>query len=93
MPTGLPAKCPQAARCGQFKVLVRPHRAARGASTKEKTLSVAKVIEISASSTKNFEDAILAGVARATDSIDQVKGAWIKEQRSSSRAARSRLTA
>ena len=56
-------------------------------------MSVAKVIEISACSTKSFEDAILAGVARATDSIDQVKGAWIKEQRSSSRAARSRLTA
>ena len=44
-------------------------------------MSVAKVIEISASSTKSFEDAILAGVARATDSIDQVKGAWIKEQK------------
>ena len=44
-------------------------------------MSVAKVIEISASTTKRFEGAILAGVARATDSIDQVKGAWIKEQK------------
>ena len=44
-------------------------------------MSVANVIEISASTTKSFEGAILAGVARATDSIDQVKGAWIKEQK------------
>ena len=44
-------------------------------------MSVAKVIEISASSTKSFEDAILTGVARAADTIDQVKGAWIKEQK------------
>ena len=44
-------------------------------------MSVAKVIEISASSTKSLEDATVAGVARATDSIDQVKGAWITEQK------------
>ena len=44
-------------------------------------MSVAKVIEISAASTKSFEDAILTGVARAADTIDQVKGAWIKEQK------------
>ncbi|MBP6781314.1 MAG: dodecin domain-containing protein, partial [Ottowia sp.] len=41
----------------------------------------AKVIEISSSSTKSFEDAILTGVSRAADTIDQVKGAWIKEQK------------
>ncbi len=44
-------------------------------------MSVAKVIEISSSSSKSFEDAILAGVGRAADTIDQVKGAWIKEQK------------
>ena len=44
-------------------------------------MSVAKVIEISASSTESFEDAILAGVGRATDTIDNVRGAWIKEQK------------
>ena len=44
-------------------------------------MTVAKVIEISASSTKSFEDAILTGVGRAADTIDQVKGAWIKEQK------------
>ncbi|MDO5690983.1 MAG: dodecin family protein [Pseudomonadota bacterium] len=44
-------------------------------------MSVAKVIEISSSSSKSFEDAILTGVGRAADTIDQVKGAWIKEQK------------
>ena len=44
-------------------------------------MSVAKVIEISASSTESFADAILAGVGRATDTIDNVRGAWIKEQK------------
>ena len=44
-------------------------------------MSVAKVIEISASSTKSFEDAILTGVGRAADTIDQVRGAGIKEQK------------
>ena len=44
-------------------------------------MSVAKVIEISASSTKSFEDAIPTGVGRAADTIDQVRGAWIKEQK------------
>ena len=44
-------------------------------------MSVAKVIDISESSTRCCEDASLAGVARATHSIDQVGGAWIKEQK------------
>ena len=44
-------------------------------------MTVAKVIEISSASTKSFEDAILQGIGRAADTIDQVKGAWIKEQK------------
>ena len=44
-------------------------------------MSVAKVIEISASSTKSFEDAINIGISRATDSVDDVCGAWVKEQK------------
>lgn len=42
--------------------------------------SVAKTIEISATSEKGFEDAVQKGVARATDTVDKVSGAWIKEQ-------------
>ena len=33
-------------------------------------MTVAKVIEISASSTKSFEDAINIGISRATDSVN-----------------------
>lgn len=43
-------------------------------------MSVAKVIEISASSPTSFEDAIREGIARACDSVSQVRSAWIKEQ-------------
>lgn len=44
-------------------------------------MSVAKVIELSSSSTKSFEDAINAGIARATKTMKNVEGAWIKEQK------------
>lgn len=44
-------------------------------------MSVAKVIEISASSKISFEDAINQGISRACDTISNVRGAWIKEQK------------
>ena len=43
-------------------------------------MSVAKVIEITATSTQSFEDAIRQGVARASKTLKNVEGAWIKEQ-------------
>jgi flavin-binding protein dodecin len=43
-------------------------------------MSVAKNIEISASSTESFGDAIRQGIARTTESVEDVRGAWIKEQ-------------
>ncbi len=42
-------------------------------------MSVAKVIEISAESTKSFEDAIQEGIARAGETLHNVRSAWIKE--------------
>jgi flavin-binding protein dodecin len=45
------------------------------------TGSVAKVSEISARSTKSFEDAVQVGVARANRTLRNVTSAWIKEQR------------
>ena len=44
-------------------------------------MSVAKVIEISSSSETSFEDAIDQGIKRACRSVDNVRGAWIKEQK------------
>ena len=43
-------------------------------------MSVARVTEISASSSKSFEDAINQGVARATKTLRHVEGAWVKDQ-------------
>jgi dodecin len=43
-------------------------------------MSVAKVIELSATSTTSFEDAIQQGISRATKTLKNVQGAWIKEQ-------------
>ncbi len=43
-------------------------------------MSVAKVIEISADSDKSFEDAIQQGIETASETVDDIKGAWLKEQ-------------
>lgn len=43
-------------------------------------MAVAKVIEISAESNKSFEDAISAGIAKAAETLRNIKGAWVKEQ-------------
>lgn len=43
-------------------------------------MSVARVTEIKASSPKSFEDAIKVGIARATKTLKNVKGAWIANQ-------------
>jgi flavin-binding protein dodecin len=42
-------------------------------------MSVAKVTEITASSTKSFEDAIQAGITRAAKTLDNVQSAWIQD--------------
>jgi hypothetical protein len=44
-------------------------------------MAVARVTEISSTSTKSFEDALQQGISRATKTLRNVKGAWVKEQR------------
>lgn len=44
-------------------------------------MAVARVTEISSTSAKSFEDAVQQGIARATKTLRNVRGAWIKEQR------------
>lgn len=44
-------------------------------------MSVAKNIEITSTSTSSFEDAINKGIAKASETIKNVKGAWVKEQK------------
>ena len=41
---------------------------------------VARITEISARSDTSFEDAIKIGVQRATKTLRNVTGAWVKEQ-------------
>ncbi|MDA8018011.1 MAG: dodecin family protein [Thermoanaerobaculia bacterium] len=44
-------------------------------------MSVAKVIEINASSKKNFEDAIEKGIAKASETVKNITGAWVNEEK------------
>lgn len=44
-------------------------------------MSVAKVIEISASSKKGFKDAMQEGIKRASKTVKDIQGAWVKEQK------------
>ena len=43
-------------------------------------MSIAKVSEISATSNKSFEDAVVQGLERANKTLRNVRSAWIKEQ-------------
>jgi dodecin len=51
-------------------------------------MSVARVTEISVTSSKSFEDAIQQGIERATKTLRNVRSAWIKEQRVSIEGSR-----
>jgi len=42
--------------------------------------SVAKVIEIIASSEKSFEDAVAKGVEKASESLKDITSAWVQDQ-------------
>jgi dodecin len=44
-------------------------------------MSVARITEISSTSSESFDDALRQGIARASKTLRQVKSAWIKEQR------------
>ncbi len=43
-------------------------------------MTVAKVTEITATSTKSFEDAIAKGIKRANQTLKNVTGAWIADE-------------
>lgn len=43
--------------------------------------SVARITEISARSEVSFDDAIKVGIDRATETLRNVQGAWVKEQK------------
>jgi len=43
-------------------------------------MSVAKIIEISCESPTSFEDAVRQGIATASKTVENIRGAWVKEQ-------------
>ena len=43
-------------------------------------MTVSRITEIKASSSKSFDDAIRMGIARANKTLKNVAGAWIKNQ-------------
>lgn len=44
-------------------------------------MTVARVTEVTASSTVSFEDAIKQAVTRADKTLKNVQGAWVQEQK------------
>jgi len=44
-------------------------------------MSIAKVTEVIASSTKSFDDALESGIARASKTLKGISGAWIADQK------------
>ena len=44
-------------------------------------MSVARVTEVISSSPTSFDDAIKAGVDRATKTLDNVTSAWVQDQK------------
>jgi len=44
-------------------------------------MSVAKVTELTSSSSVSFDDALAQGVARASKTLRGVSGAWIQDQK------------
>ena len=55
-------------------------RASERRGDSKEDMSVATVTEISAISEKGFEDAVQQGIARATKTLRNVEGAWVKDQ-------------
>lgn len=43
-------------------------------------MTISRITEIKASSSKSFDDAIRAGITRANKTLTNVRGAWIKNQ-------------
>lgn len=42
-------------------------------------MSIAKSIEVTASSTTSFEDAIKDGVAKVSETVNNIQSAWVKD--------------
>lgn len=43
-------------------------------------MTIAKITEITSTSSKSFDDAVQSGIARATKTLENVTGAWVQDQ-------------
>ena len=43
-------------------------------------MSVAKVVEITSASNESFDDAVRRGIAKASETLHGIQGAWVQEQ-------------
>ena len=44
-------------------------------------MSVAKVVELTASSPTSFEDAVKNGIEKAAETLRNIQGAWVSEEK------------
>lgn len=44
-------------------------------------MSVAKVVELTASSPTSFEDAVKNGIDKASETLRNIQGAWVSEEK------------
>jgi flavin-binding protein dodecin len=63
-----------------FRAPVDRLNAGHPVQTEGGDMSIAKTIEVTASSKKGFEDAIKQGVAKAAESLANITGAWVMDQ-------------
>jgi dodecin len=59
----------------------RPPKESPGYGRSVETMAVAKVTEITSSSKESFDDAVRIGIARANKTLQNIKEAWIQEQK------------
>jgi len=45
----------------------------------ELPMSIAKIIEVNASSSKSVEDAVQSGLRKTAETVKGIKGAWVSE--------------
>jgi flavin-binding protein dodecin len=67
-------KMPQSSNVAAYASFFRVSQEGR------RSMTVARVTEITSSSEKSFEDAVKEGIKRAAKTLDNVKGAWIQDQ-------------
>ena len=44
-------------------------------------MSVAKVVELTASSETSFDEAVKSGIEKAAETLRNIQGAWVSEQK------------